>query len=104
MFTDTRRTLNDLLLHLHQSRFLRLPFHIPRRCGTLAGDEWKDDLHNQKGEMVMKHAEAINEIYALVEEAYSENLSENGEPINDTISGNLARAANLLEQLERRIS
>lgn len=52
----------------------------------------------------MKHSETINEIYALVEEAYSENLSENGEPINDTISGNLARAADLLEQLEGRIS
>lgn len=43
---------DDLLLRLHPSRFLRLSFRKPRGCGTLAGDEWKDDLHNQKGKMV----------------------------------------------------
>ena len=47
-----RRVGNDLLLNLHSRWLLRLPFRLPRECGTLAGGEWKDDLHNTKGEMV----------------------------------------------------
>lgn len=51
-----RKANRDLLLHLHPSRFLRLPFRKPRGCGTLAGDEWADDLHNQKGGVAMNGA------------------------------------------------
>lgn len=51
-----RKANHDLLRNLHQSRFLRLPFRKPRGCGTLAGGEWKDDLHDKKGGMAMNGA------------------------------------------------
>ena len=51
-----RRVGNDLLLHLHSRWFLRLPFRLPRERGTLAGDEWEDDLHDKKGGVAMNGA------------------------------------------------
>lgn len=51
-----KRPSHDLLLHIFPSRFLRLPFRLLRECGTLAWDEWKDDLHNKKGGVAMNGA------------------------------------------------
>ena len=48
-----RKANHDLLLNLHSRWLLRLSFRLPRECGTLAGDEWKDDLHNKKGGLAM---------------------------------------------------
>ena len=41
----------------------------------------------------------INKLHGLLSEAYQENLDENGTPNNDTISGKLGEAMDLLEKV-----
>ena len=40
----------------------------------------------------------INKLHGLLSEAYQENLDENGTPHNDTISGKLGEALQLIEK------
>ena len=81
-----------------------MPFRFRRESGVLAVDAKRDGIHNQRGVLEMKYNKRFTEIHALITRAYQENLTADGEPENDIISGTLAQAIELLEQLERRVA
>ena len=46
----------DLLVRLHQSRFIRMPFRFRRESGVVAVDAKRDGIHDKKGVLEMNGA------------------------------------------------